>query len=390
MGLSSWDANIAFKHAHISWSHSIHTYLGSSAYSIVSSSSTCLQSPQSSKRRYNQKKCWRILWQTTKRTIPSELVELQVLSTPLAVFGIFCFLGFSSAMLNFLLSSSPFLKKISFILISVIFLDWDDTLLCSSVLSGQGIRLDSNLEGATDLLRQLDELSGSVIDVLNVALSYGEVRIVTNGETGWVQLSAQKFLPKVVPYLDKVHIMSARSTFENLFPDSPVKWKFHAFQESLAKVYTDADCMKNVLSFGDSHAEREAIRAVTRGLPNTRTKSIKFAGKSAATLILVLLCLILYRRTTVCTSLFWIRCLARFPHGHDLRMQYPTPLSQTAERPSIEQLQRQLELVCNCFQYINNHEDDLDLCMSLSVTPNNNQDSIEAPNGNASTSEVVA
>jgi hypothetical protein len=74
------------------------------------------------------------------------------------------------------------------------------------------------------------------------------------------------------------------------------------------------DCIKNVLSFGDSHAEREAIRAVTRGLPYTRTKSIKFA-----------------------------------------------------ERPSIEQLQRQLELVVNCFQYINNHEEDLDLCMSLSV-----------------------
>jgi len=93
-----------------------------------------------------------------------------------------------------------------------------------------------------------------------------------------------------------------------------MQWKFHAFQNNLAELYSDSDCIKNVLSFGDSHAEREAIRAVTRGLPYTRTKSIKFA-----------------------------------------------------ERPSIEQLQRQLELVGNCFQYINNHEEDLDLCMSLSV-----------------------
>lgn len=200
---------------------------------------------------------------------------------------------------------------------TIIFLDWDDTLLCSSVLSGQGIKLDSNLDGATELLRQLDELSTSVINVLNVAQTYGEVHIVTNGETGWVQLSAQKFVPRVVPYLEKLRILSARSTFESLFPDSPMKWKFHAFQESLAQLYTHTDCIKNVLSFGDSHAEREAIRAVTRNLPLTRTKSIKFA-----------------------------------------------------ERPSIEQLQRQLELVGNCFQYINNHEEDLDLCMSLSVTPN--------------------
>lgn len=200
---------------------------------------------------------------------------------------------------------------------TIIFLDWDDTLLCSSVLSGQGIRLDSDMDHALDLLPQLDELSESVINVLNIAMSYGEVHIVTNGETGWVQLSAQKFLPAVVPYLEKVRVLSARSAFENMFPDSPMKWKFHAFQETLADLYSDSNCVKNVLSFGDSHAEREAIRAVTRGLPNTRTKSIKFA-----------------------------------------------------ERPTIEQLQRQLELVTNCFQYINNHEEDLDLCMSLSVTPN--------------------
>lgn len=199
---------------------------------------------------------------------------------------------------------------------TIIFLDWDDTLLCSSVLSGQGIRLDSDMDHAVELLPQLDELSESVINVLNTALSYGEVHIVTNGETGWVQLSAQKFLPSVVPMLEKVRVLSARSAFESMFPDSPMKWKFHAFQESLADLYTDSNCVKNVLSFGDSHAEREAIRAVTRGLPNTRTKSIKFA-----------------------------------------------------ERPTIEQLQRQLELVGNCFQYINNHEEDLDLCMSLSVTP---------------------
>jgi len=197
---------------------------------------------------------------------------------------------------------------------TIIFLDWDDTLLCSSVLSGQGIKLDSNLRGATDLLRQLDELSDYIINVLNTAQTYGEVHIVTNGETGWVQLSAQKFVPRVVPVLEKLRILSARSTFEQMFPDSPMKWKYHAFQESLAPLYSGPECLKNVLSFGDSHAEREAIRLVTKGLPYTKTKSIKFA-----------------------------------------------------ERPSIEQLQRQLELVGNCFQYINNHEEDLDLCMSLSV-----------------------
>jgi hypothetical protein len=199
---------------------------------------------------------------------------------------------------------------------TIIFMDWDDTLLCSSVLANQGIKLDSDMENAGELVAQLEELADSVISVLNVALTYGSVYIVTNGETGWVQLSAQKFLPSVVPMLEKLRVLSARSTFEAMFPDSPMKWKFHAFQESLNQEYADTHCFRNVLSFGDSHAEREAVRLVTRGHPTTRTKSIKFA-----------------------------------------------------ERPTIEQLQRQLELVSNCFQYISSHEEDLDLCMSLSVTP---------------------
>jgi len=207
---------------------------------------------------------------------------------------------------------------------TVIFMDWDDTLLCSSVLSNQGIKLDSDLANAAELISQLEELSDSVISVLNVAMTYGKVYIVTNGETGWVQLSAQKFLPSVVPMLEKMRVFSARSTFEPMFPDSPMKWKYLAFQESLNHEFADSRCMKNVLSFGDSHVEREAIRLVTKGLPNTRTKSIKFA-----------------------------------------------------ERPTIEQLQRQLELVSNCFQYISSHENDLDLCMSLSVSPSPNQEDQE-------------
>jgi hypothetical protein len=194
---------------------------------------------------------------------------------------------------------------------TLIYWDWDDTLLCSSYLSSSGYRLDSNLCGAHDVLRQLKELESCVINALNLAFTLGQVTIITNAETGWVQLSAEKFLPGVLPLLSKARIVSARSTYESRFPDNPLSWKLNAFQESLnsySKYRT-----RNVLSFGDSHVEREAVRTATRGLPGTRCKSIKFA-----------------------------------------------------ERPSVEQLQRQIELVTNCFQYIYSHEGDLDLCMSLS------------------------
>jgi len=206
---------------------------------------------------------------------------------------------------------------------TVIFVDWDDTLLCSSYLSGAGYRLDSELESSSPIDRELKELEASVIGLLRLAMSFGEVHVVTNAETGWVQLSAKKFLPGVVPVLDLVKVLSARSTYETMFPDAPVKWKFCAFQERL---FSDTKSSKNVISFGDSHVEREAVRAVTRGLSNTKTKSVKFA-----------------------------------------------------EKPSLEQLRRQLELVTNCFQYIHSHEGDLDLQLTVTVNPGRKEPSKDTP-----------
>jgi hypothetical protein len=200
---------------------------------------------------------------------------------------------------------------------TVIVFDWDDTLLCSTFLSSRGIRLDSDKSRLIEHSAALRELEQAILTVLTQALQYGQVHVITNAETGWVELSCQKFIPAVLPMLSKLQIISARSTFESRYPDSPLKWKFYAFQERLAPLFAEnVQKMKNVLSFGDSHVEREAVRAVTRGYPNTRCKSVKFA-----------------------------------------------------ERPTIEQLRRQLELLNNCMTYIHNHAGDLDL--QLTVTVNN-------------------
>jgi len=211
---------------------------------------------------------------------------------------------------------------------TVIIFDWDDTLLASSYLSSRGYRLDSDSSKLIDVDNGLRELEQSIISVLASALNYSNnVYIITNAETGWVQLSAQKFIPAVLPILNRICILSARSTYESRYPESPLKWKFYAFQEKLQPLFNNNKKYKNILSFGDSHVEREAVRAVTRGAPNTNTKSVKFA-----------------------------------------------------ERPSIEQLRRQIELVNNCFTYIHNHQGDLDL--QLTVTINNNN---STANNNANT-----
>jgi hypothetical protein len=200
--------------------------------------------------------------------------------------------------------------------------DWDDTLLPSSYLAAKGYRLDST-ERINEVDAQLKELEQTVVSVLSIAVQCGPTHIITNAEEGWVQLSAQKFLPSVLPLLKsgKIKILSARSTYETSYPQNPMKWKYCAFHSKLSDVFTDNKSQKNVLSFGDSHVEREAIRAVTKSMTNVRTKSVKFA-----------------------------------------------------ERPSLEQLRRQLDLVVNCFKYILTHDGDLDLQLTISPsTPSSQQ-----------------
>jgi len=195
---------------------------------------------------------------------------------------------------------------------TVIFWDWDDTLLCSSFLNREGYLTDTTQIPTEELEVQLRALEQSVINVLQRAMQFGDVHVVTNAETGWVQLSAQKYLPGVLPLLQSLPVLSARSTFQGQFPEQPLKWKYAAFQQKLSPFLSNAQSYKNVLSFGDSQVEREAVQAATRGCPNTKTKVVKFA-----------------------------------------------------ERPSILQLQHQIDLIFWCFQSIHDHEEDLDLALSI-------------------------
>jgi hypothetical protein len=204
---------------------------------------------------------------------------------------------------------------------TVIVFDWDDTLLSSTFLASAGYRLDSNMALASEpLLDALSQLSSSVCSLLKLASSFGRVCIITNAETGWVELSCAKFLPQVLPLLSQLNItiLSARSTFECQYPDSPLKWKSCAFESLLGELLSTFHISKNILSFGDSHVEREAVRSVTMHIQNTFCKSVKFA-----------------------------------------------------ERPTCEQLKRQIDLVVNCFEYLHTHNNHLDL--QLTVSLNNEQ-----------------
>mmetsp|Transcript_25072 Transcript_25072/g.71402 ORF Transcript_25072/g.71402 Transcript_25072/m.71402 type:complete len:346 (-) Transcript_25072:97-1134(-) len=193
--------------------------------------------------------------------------------------------------------------------------DWDGTILPSSWIQSQGLRLDGGSVVNALQRERLAELAPLVAETLCLAKQHGTVVLVTNAERGWIELSCQKFLPTILPLLENLRMVSARTTYEGPRAPSPLDWKLRAFDVEIERVYgfeamEDATVRKNVLSLGDGAHEREAVMRSTQSLPNCSAKSLKFV-----------------------------------------------------ERPDISQIVKQHTLISGCFDQIVQHEGNLDLCI---------------------------
>jgi hypothetical protein len=96
----------------------------------------------------------------------------------------------------------------------------------------------------------------------------------------------------------------------------PLCFQEQAFYQEICLAYSHkrTEAVRNIISFGDSIHERAAIHKVTASMRNTRTKSIKFV-----------------------------------------------------ERPTVEQLKRQVDLVSSCFDEICRHNGSLDLMLTIQL-----------------------
>ena len=164
---------------------------------------------------------------------------------------------------------------------TIIIFDWDDTLMCSSFFVDLRITLQSDPIDIHDYWTDLDKLSKSVIEIIESSQLYGEVVIVTNAEKGWVETSAQKFMPELIPILSGIKIYSARTTFEKAYPDNYYMWKYMTMKDLIDKRDYPYNSKKNIISFGDSIAERLSAINVSKNLFNSVSKTIKFSEKSS-------------------------------------------------------------------------------------------------------------
>lgn len=104
---------------------------------------------------------------------------------------------------------------------------------------------------------ELKLLGQRVAKLLAASVALGATYIITNAMEGWVEHTTKKYMPDVLPMLEKVRVISARSAYGELFPCNVEQWKFHAFLET--KKSASPEILTNIIAVSDS--ERDAMAA---------------------------------------------------------------------------------------------------------------------------------
>lgn len=156
---------------------------------------------------------------------------------------------------------------------TLIVFDWDDTLLCSTAVRRQAV---------TDA--QLQQLERSIAAVLATATSLGETLIITNGNRTWVQDSARRFLPGLVPLLSQITIVSARALYQDVYPDDPFMWKRAAFEQLFTQErHFPSEPGLNLVALGDQFPELDAAHHVVQLVGGCSVvKTVKFQEAPSA------------------------------------------------------------------------------------------------------------
>jgi len=144
---------------------------------------------------------------------------------------------------------------------TVIIFDWDDTLLCSSALH-------------CCLPSQFMELEETVESVLQLSMTLGRRIIVTNAMESWIQETARRFMPRLIPLLERLPIVYARKNWERLWPGDTFAWKRECFREVL---HDELGSNMNLVVIGDSLSEIRAAEALQQSLGSSAlVKTVKF------------------------------------------------------------------------------------------------------------------
>lgn len=159
---------------------------------------------------------------------------------------------------------------------TVIIFDFDDTLICTTFLNSRKEYTNPSKLKALPEFPELRRIGAAARRLLELAQQLGTTYIITNAEEGWVENAAHKFLPEILPVLQHIRIISARSKFARKFPDNVGEWKANAFVELQRNL--DPWPITNFISVGDSQYEADAAKLVSRAFANVCVKTVKFCN----------------------------------------------------------------------------------------------------------------
>lgn len=206
----------------------------------------------------------------------------------------------------------------------VIIFDWDDTICPSSFVDKW--KIEQYRELPLHVQNIFDSIGKYAEKCLDEASKYGEVILITNSDDGWVKYSAERFVPYLLPCIERYRVVSARTRYERFYPNQPLCWKAAAFAHEVNEIFgsihisaadahvitnddkaetassvdsmvltDDSSCSsssssakssdnespalcevrKEVISFGDSMEERTAVKIVANQL-GAHPKSVMF------------------------------------------------------------------------------------------------------------------
>jgi len=160
---------------------------------------------------------------------------------------------------------------------NVIIFEWDDTLLCTSFLKSCPALSESwtALSGSSAFPEHdLRRIEAAAKKLLEMAMRMGHTYVITNAESGWVEYSAAKYVPDLLPVLQKVPVISAHERYAGMFPNEPSKWKTHAFLEVQRQL--DSQVITNLISLGSSDSDMEAAHVMAKEFAQAIVKTVKF------------------------------------------------------------------------------------------------------------------
>ena len=156
---------------------------------------------------------------------------------------------------------------------SLIIFDWDDTLLCTTFLTKNGI-YDENIKLTEKDKEKIAKLEFSVLRLLTLSIEKCDVFIITNAGQGWVEYSCEKYYPSVFKLLKKINIISARGEYEKLYPNDSRMWKIQSFLNM--QRFFNSNLVTNIICLGDSFIEIDAGHILASKFTQAFIKTVKF------------------------------------------------------------------------------------------------------------------